>query len=168
MCKECEACPFNIFSERSMEANNLGCLPDYQNIIKDYYEKNKVWACHEQPEKECSGFVNYFRENGTIEDNKNIKILVKDKKLMHDWSVHGKKYDFIDFLKSYMKKGSIVEVKEKGTVAIINLSDFNNIYFLKENGNLFVDKIENIEFFYYSNDKKFIELKELRYAATNL
>jgi hypothetical protein len=168
MCKECEACPFNIYSELSMEANNLGCLPDYQNILEDYKTKNEVWACHEEPDKVCSGFTNYFKEKGSEKENLNIKELIENKQLMHDWSIHGKKYDFIGFLKSYIKKGSVVEINNKGTFVVVDFNNFNNMYFLNENGKLIVDTIENIVFYYYSNDKKFIELKELRNEAKNL
>jgi len=168
MCEECEACPFNIYSEQSQYANNLGCLPDYQDIVEDFEKDKKVWACHERPDKACNGFINYFKKNKSDIKYKEMIKSIENNKLRHDWSVHGKKYDFIGFLKSYIKKGSVVDLNEKNTVVVISANNFNNIYFLTNNGTVIVDSIENISYFYFSNDEKYIQLKELRKEAKNI
>lgn len=70
MCKkECSACPFNFFSEESMQVQNYGCLPEPSHVIDMYKEHDAVWGCHETSEEEgnlkaCVGFLKYAKRNG--------------------------------------------------------------------------------------------------------
>lgn len=66
---KCDACPFNFFSEASMQASNYGCLPDPFDIRNMYVDEGLVWGCHDTSEadnnlKPCIGFINWSKERG--------------------------------------------------------------------------------------------------------
>lgn len=105
---ECEACPFNICSEQSQYANNAGCLPDYIDTVAIFEQEGLVWACHDNPKKACSGIINYYKKNKDVKSYNLFLKAIQDNKLKYDWSVHGKEYDYHNFILSYLKEGSIV------------------------------------------------------------
>jgi hypothetical protein len=51
----CKSCPFNFGSESSESAQNLGCLPSAQDILKLKDETGHNWACHSNNKRVCSG-----------------------------------------------------------------------------------------------------------------
>ena len=64
---QCNACPFNFFSEESNMAQNYGCLPDPGYILKAKDEHNINWTCHSNPNKVCYGLKERRNtENGIL------------------------------------------------------------------------------------------------------
>jgi hypothetical protein len=74
--KHCNGCPINIHTEEGEIVSNYGCLPCYADVIKWYNDTGKVWACHEQPDKPCIGFLKLAKQKGIIVSvNKNTKLI---------------------------------------------------------------------------------------------
>jgi hypothetical protein len=124
-CKECQACPFNIYSEEAMYANDMGCLPDYTLTLKYYEEEGLVWACHDKPDTACNGMINYFNKNKTKDEYLKLLNDIKQNNIKYDWSVHGKEYDIKGFILSYMKENSIVEYRHLGKIEILKIINFD-------------------------------------------
>lgn len=55
-CDGCEACPFSI-NETAEMAQNLGCLPSLQDVLRMAREKGRPWGCHEDETKVCRGYA---------------------------------------------------------------------------------------------------------------
>lgn len=80
MClKSCKSCPINITTQEGEEADMYGCLPYYAKIMKWYEDTSKVWACHANNKKVCSGFIIRAKANGVkININENTKLITED------------------------------------------------------------------------------------------
>lgn len=52
----CESCPF-AETELSLHAQNLGCLPTPQEIMRIYQDNGKNWSCHADETRLCGGFA---------------------------------------------------------------------------------------------------------------
>lgn len=51
----CYACPFDYYSEDTMMAQNLGCLPSPDEVKELCAMNGTAWACHSEPDKVCCG-----------------------------------------------------------------------------------------------------------------
>jgi len=143
----CEGCPFDYFSEASIYANNLGCLPDAKMAIEYFNTTGQVWACHEYPDKACIGFINHYKNNESQADYEKVKKSVKNKDLYHEYGVHGKEYDLPGFINSYLKKGSYVKILFNDfeiIVAVITEINENPTTFLKGKVLKIINKISNV------------------------
>lgn len=57
------SCPF-AHTEESEIAQNYGCLPTRQDIITMRVDHGKTWACHDAPDKPCTGAIRHLKEQG--------------------------------------------------------------------------------------------------------
>ena len=55
-CDGCEACPFS-WTEAAETAQNLGCLPTPQDVLRMARDKGRPWGCHEDEAKVCRGYA---------------------------------------------------------------------------------------------------------------
>jgi hypothetical protein len=62
--KSCKGCPINITTDEGERADSYGCLPCYGDALKWYNETGKVWACHANNTKPCSGFIIVAKKYG--------------------------------------------------------------------------------------------------------
>lgn len=88
-CKQCStvgACPF-AYNDYSEQAQNYGCLPSGQGIVRMRQNHGKSWACHSNPKKPCLGALNYMREKG-LEFKVIDPILLTEQS---DWHLYCKK-----------------------------------------------------------------------------
>ena len=60
---DCIACPFNI-NDISENAYNLGCLPSISKILDIKRQFNFNWACHDDANKICAGYVAAAKDHG--------------------------------------------------------------------------------------------------------
>ena len=103
---ECEACPFNYHSEMSMYANDMGCLPDSKETLTIFQETGAIWACHDNPKVPCQGLINHYDKKGTKLEKEKLKISLERNILKHEYGVHGREYDFVGYVDSYLKIGT--------------------------------------------------------------
>lgn len=77
----CSSCPFNLMSDESAYVQNMGCLPDHNDIIERYLNNEGHWKCH-SCDKPCSGLKEALKhlkikaENNSLlvtEDNPILK-----------------------------------------------------------------------------------------------
>ena len=61
---QCTSCPVQPYTEEGMLADAYGCLPHYGDMLKWKDETGKVWACHSNPNKPCSGFTGVMDKQG--------------------------------------------------------------------------------------------------------
>jgi len=61
---QCKCCPIHPHSEEGMKADATGCLPSFYEMYKWQQETGKIWACHNNNKKPCSGFVGVLNEKG--------------------------------------------------------------------------------------------------------
>lgn len=88
----CPGCPCNFGSDESEYAQNAGCLPAPYDLLEYFEKENKVWACHDDPDKFCGGFVKWLSKRHPEDKTKLLK-LIREKQIKHDWSVHPPEYD---------------------------------------------------------------------------
>lgn len=81
MPKHCTSCP--IFTKQGIEGVNLGCLPDYASM-KQMYNEGYIWACHDNENRACQGFVNYAEEYDRGFENTKVNQSLP-KKTLNDW-----------------------------------------------------------------------------------
>lgn len=62
--KHCNGCPILIHTLQGEIVSNYGCLPCYSEVLKWYKDTGKVWACHENPTKPCTGFLKSAKKKG--------------------------------------------------------------------------------------------------------
>ena len=65
---QCTSCPVHPWTEAGVLADSYGCLPSVYDMSKWQRETGKVWACHSNPKKPCSGFVGFMKENNVKYD----------------------------------------------------------------------------------------------------
>lgn len=76
--KSCKCCPINITTEEGEMTANASCLPSYADALKWYQETGKVWACHSNPAKACSGFLIRAKYYGiNISVNESTKLITE-------------------------------------------------------------------------------------------
>lgn len=76
--KQCEGCPILIHTDYGEQVSSYGCLPCYADVLKWYQETGKIWACHENPEKPCTGFLKLAKSKGLkISVNKDTKLITE-------------------------------------------------------------------------------------------
>lgn len=63
----CDTCPFSL-SQAACEAQNLGCLPTPQEIMRIHRDQGRNWACHGDERRICAGLVAACREQGIALD----------------------------------------------------------------------------------------------------
>ena len=73
---QCKSCPIHPHTEEGELVDSYGCLPSYRNMLKWQQETGKVWACHSNPNKVCSGFVGVLNERG-IKWNKSSDLITE-------------------------------------------------------------------------------------------
>ena len=74
----CDGCPIDIHTMKGDEISNHGCLPCYEEAINWYKESGKVWACHENTDKPCIGFLKLAKEKGErVSVNKNTVLITE-------------------------------------------------------------------------------------------
>jgi hypothetical protein len=77
--KHCNGCPINIHTEEGEKISNYGCLPSYGDVIKWYEETGKVWACHENNNNPCLGFLKLAKEKGKVVSvNRNTVLITEN------------------------------------------------------------------------------------------
>ena len=59
----CSTCPFSC-SDEAAQAQNYGCLPTPQEIIKIKRATGRNWHCHDDETKLCAGFAEAAHEEG--------------------------------------------------------------------------------------------------------
>ncbi len=76
--KHCDGCPIDIHTEQGEIISNYGCLASFKEALTWYQDTGKVWACHEQPDKPCIGFLQLCKEkNIPISVNKNTILITE-------------------------------------------------------------------------------------------
>ena len=59
----CVTCPFSQGDEAFI-AENSGCLPDTNEILKFPEHNNVNWGCHSEVDVVCGGFAKKYKETG--------------------------------------------------------------------------------------------------------
>lgn len=55
----CISCPFNLGSEDSEYAQNLGCLPTPKEVLQLKDDTGHNWACHHNNKRPCQGLAKH-------------------------------------------------------------------------------------------------------------
>ncbi len=59
--KKCEDCPIIPETERAMNVVDWGCLPDKFQALEWYKKTWRLWACHDNPKKPCTGLIRVLK-----------------------------------------------------------------------------------------------------------
>ena len=60
----CEACPWNHYSEEAQRAQNYGCLPTPQEMLRLNEEEGQALSCHSNGSCVCKGLAAHLKEMG--------------------------------------------------------------------------------------------------------
>jgi hypothetical protein len=56
----CRDCPCQKYvSEWTQQGQDYGCLPTRREILKEYDEHHRIWACHANEKRVCGGLVEH-------------------------------------------------------------------------------------------------------------
>ena len=64
MAKKCNGCPMLIDHEEGEKLSNYGCMPDFPYVKEVYHKTGKVWSCHCDTSKPCTGFLRRMKYLG--------------------------------------------------------------------------------------------------------
>lgn len=54
---KCRDCPVYPETEEGVYADNTGCLPEFYEMKVWHRDLNKVWACHNNCNRPCGGYL---------------------------------------------------------------------------------------------------------------
>jgi len=60
---QCKSCPIEPYTEEGHRADSYGCLPSFAEMLKWQQDTGKIWACHSNPKKPCSGFIGVMNKD---------------------------------------------------------------------------------------------------------
>jgi len=60
----CDDCPWNFYSAGSQMAQNYGCLPSPQEMVRINDEEGYALSCHENKSCICKGLAAQLKKNG--------------------------------------------------------------------------------------------------------
>lgn len=94
----CVTCPFS-FNEHSEQAQNYGCLPDKNEIIKMKESSGHNWSCHHDGDILCGGFARHL-----IEERPDLDIEEGGLLLYEEWYKEGETAAIINTFKRQLKE----------------------------------------------------------------
>lgn len=87
----CQGCPLNFGTDEHDYIQNMGCLPDWQYLLKEYLENNGHWKCHSNNNK-CRGFSKLLDHLEIDRNGRNNDLLITgDNPMIEERFLNGKK-----------------------------------------------------------------------------
>lgn len=78
----CEGCPFTV-TDLSEYISNLGCLPDWNDIVKMYLDGKGIWKCHDK-DRPCGGLLYVLKQNGVALNRNNTLLVTSENPLLKE------------------------------------------------------------------------------------